>query len=172
MTFAPQIGMIGLTPIDGNVGKAIRVGMYLNGEGFQRWEHAFTLLPGNLILEAEPGGAVIRPLHYAHSDVYWCWGIWKLLPPRTTPTEISHVAESLKGVKYSFLDYGALAAHRMRVPAPGLRDYIKDTGHMICSQMCDEFYLRLGAHVFVNNRWAGDVTPASLYKRDRALKPL
>lgn len=162
--------MIGLTQISGNVGKAIELGQWLNGEGFAQWEHAFVYLPGNLILEAEPGpdGAVIRELHY--SNVYWCAGIDKLIHPSVTPSEISRVAESLKGVPYSFLDYAALSAHRLHIPAPFLRSYIKSTGHMICSQLADEFYVRLGAHIFTDDRWPGDVTPASLYRRDLALR--
>src|ERR1700743_3530538 len=160
----PQPGMIGLTQIGGSVGKAIRVGQWLNGDGFTTWEHAFVLLPNNLILEAEPGGARIVPLHY--SEVYWCTGIDKLIHPSTTLTEISHVAESLKGTPDSFLDYAALAAHRLHVPAPDLRHYIQTSGHEICSQLADDFYYRLGAHVFVDNRWPGDVTPGDLYKRD------
>jgi len=164
----PQVGMIGLTKVGGTVGKGIRVGQWLNGEGFKEWEHAFVLLPNGLLLEAEPGGAAIRPLHY--SNVYWCTGLDKLIHPSVTPSEISRVAESLKGVKYSFLDYAALSAHRLHIPAPHLRAYIGDTGHMICSQMADEFYLRLGAHIFTDNRWAGDVTPAGLYQRDLQLR--
>jgi hypothetical protein len=168
MAIVPQVGMIGLTQISGQVGKTIKILQYLNGEGFHDWEHAFVMLPGGLILEAEPGGARIVPLHY--SSVYWCTGIYKLLPPTTTATEISHVAESLKDIKYSFLDYAALSAHRLHIPAPHLRKYIGSTGHMICSQMADEMYIRLGAHIFTDKRWSGDVTPASLYTRDLQLK--
>lgn len=160
--------MIGLTQISGGVGKAIRFGQWLNGEGFEEWEHAFVYLPGGLVLEAEPGGAVVRPLHY--SDVYWCTGLDKLIHPSVGPNEISRVAESLKGVPYSGLDYAALALRRFHIPAPHLRKYIADTGHMICSQLADEFYLRLGAHIFSDNRWSGDVTPAGLYNRDLQLK--
>jgi len=160
--------MIGLTQISGRVGKLIEVGQWLNGEGFQDWEHAFVSLPGGLILEAEPGGARIVPLVYA--NVYWCEGIYKLLPPTTNVTEIGHVAEGLKGVPYSFADYAALSAHRLHIPAPFLKNYVASTGHMICSQLADEFYFRLGAHVFIDNRWPGDVTPASLYKRDLQLR--
>jgi len=167
---APQPGMIGLTHINGGVGKAIRVGQWLNGEGFSTWEHAFVFLPGGLIIEAEPGPGGARIVPFNYSDVYWCEGIFKLLPPTTNPTELGHVAESLKGVPYSFADYAALSAHRLNIPAPHLRKYVADTGHMICSQLADEFYKRLGAHIFVDNRWSGDVTPASLYKRDLQLR--
>jgi hypothetical protein len=160
--------MIGLTQISGRTGKLIEVGQWMNGEGFEDWEHAFVALPGGPILEAEPGGARIVPLVYA--NVYWCEGIYKLLPPTTNATEIGHVAEGLKGVKYSFADYAALSAHRLHIPAPCLKNYVASTGHMICSQLADEFYSRLGAHVFLDNRWPGDVTPASLYKRDLQLR--
>lgn len=167
-TATPEPGMIGLTRIAGNVGKGIELGQWLNGEGFEMWEHAFVLLPGNLILEAEPGGAVIRPLHY--DTVYWCDGIYNLLPQPPNEQQLGIIANPLKGVPYSFLDYAALVTHRLHLPVPGLRDYIKSSGHMICSQMADAFYQRLGAHIFDDDRWNGDVTPAGLYKRDLQLK--
>lgn len=162
--------MIGLTQVGGDVGKAIRIGQFLNGEGFQRWEHAFVLLPENLILEAEPGGAVIRKLHYG--DVYWCTGIYAAAANvrNASPVLLAQEAEGLKGVPYSFLDYAALSAHRLHIPAPHLRKFIADTGHMICSQLADEYYARLGAKIFTDDRWNGDVTPASLYNRDLELR--
>lgn len=160
--------MIGLVQIKGGIGRAIRLGQWLNGDGFDIWEHAFVYLPGNLVLEAEPGGARIVPFNY--ETVYWCTGIYKLLPPATTDTELSHVAESLKGTKYSFLDYAALSAHRLHLWAPGLKHYIETSGHEICSQLSDDFYYRLAAHIFVDNRWPGYVTPGMLYKRDLELR--
>ncbi len=164
MTTPFPAGLIGLTQVSGLVGAGIEIGMFLNGEGFRKWEHAFITLPGGLILEAEPGGAKIRPFHY--SSVRWCYGLRKLLPPTTTDTEIAHIGESMKGIPYSFLDYDALVVHRLHIPVPGLKAYIGDTGHMICSQMADEFYLRLRAHIFRDGRWPGYVTPLSLYNRD------
>jgi hypothetical protein len=162
-------GTIGLTQISGRVGSAIQVGEWLNGEGFHVWEHAFVALPGNKVLEAEPGGAVIVDMHYTH--VYWCDAIYNASPgiKNASPVLLAQTAEHLKGVPYSFADYAALAAHRLHIPAPGLRDFIADNGHMICSQLADEFYLRLGAHIFTDDRWAGDVTPASLFNRNEQL---
>lgn len=69
---------------------------------------------------------------------------------------------SLTGTPYSFLDYAALSAHRLHIPAPHLKKYIADTGHLICSQLCDEVYYRAGIHLFVDGRWPGYVTPADL----------
>lgn len=159
--------MIGLTQISGGVGKAIRFGQWLNGEGFEEWEHAFVYLPGGLVLEAEPGGAVVRPLHY--SDVYWCEGIYGYFRMPAN-SQLLRTAAQLKGVPYSFLDYAALSAHRLHIPAPHLKAYISSSGHQICSQMADQFYLRLGMHIFTDNRWPGYVTPASLYQRDLELR--
>ena len=150
----------------GDIGKLVEFGQWLNGDGFHVWEHAFVLLPGNLILEAEPGGARVVPLHY--TDVYWCEGIYTLLP-EVTDEELLRVGTSLKGTPYSFLDYFELFAHRLHLWAPGLKRAIKTSAHEICSQLADDFYYRLGAHVFTDNRWPGYVTPASLYNRDVAL---
>lgn len=163
----PRAGLIGLTPISGGVGKLIEIGQFLNGNGFRRWEHAFVTLPGGLILEAEPGGSRIVPL--AYTDVYWCHGLYRLLPPNTTDTEIAHIGESLKGIPYSFLDYLALAARRLHIADPALRRYIASEDHEICSQLSDNFYLRLGAHLFLDDRYPGDVTPMDLYNRDQEL---
>lgn len=169
---APQPGMIGLTQISGEVGSAIRVGQFLNHDGFSEWEHAFTLLPGNRILEAEPGGSRVVPLRY--SNVYWCWGIYgKVLPLWAKNPgnydRLEMVAEQLKHVPYSFLDYGSLTLHHFGINPPGLRNYIRDSGHQICSQLADDFYMRLGAQVFTDKRWQGDVTPGALWKRDLEL---
>lgn len=160
-------GTIGLTPISGRVGKLIEFGQFLNGEGFQEWEHAFVLLPGNNILEAEPGGARIVPLVY--TNVYWCENIWRLVA-HVDPAVITTVAEHMKGIPYSALDYFALAAHRLHIPVPGLKQYIVESAHEICSQLADDFYQRLRAQIFDDGRWAGFVTPASLYRRDLELQ--
>jgi hypothetical protein len=165
--------MIGLAQSGGDVGKLIQLGQWLNGDGFSTWEHAFVLLPDNKILEAEPGGAVIVPQH--HDEVYWCRGIYgKILPPNfkwpvAWPT-LDTLAGQLKGTPYSFADYAALTAHRLHVPAPGLQEFIANSGHEICSQLADDYYSKLGGHIFTDKRWPGYVTPGMLWKRDLELR--
>jgi len=159
--------MIGLVPMSGAGGRLIRFGQWLNNDGFEDFEHAFVALPGNMIVEAEPGGARIVPLRYA--GAYWCEGIYGLLAG-VDPAVIDVKARQLKGVPYSWLDYGALFTHRLHVPVPGLRSYIADSGHLICSQLADLLYQRLGAQIFADNRWNGYVTPGALYKRDLQLR--
>lgn len=167
--WVPEPGMIGLTQISGEVGKLIRFGQWLNGDGFADYEHAFVYLGDGKILEAEPGGSVISPLsRYNYDQIYWCENIYELLPIR--PMKFGDkMAQSMKDIPYSFLDYFALVAHRLHIPVPGLKKFIKTSKHEICSQLADDFYWRLGVAIFTDKRWPGDVTPGMLLKRDREL---
>ena len=166
----PLVGTIGLTTISGDVGKLIKFGQFLNGQGFKDWEHAFLLGPNGKTMNAEPGGARIGELA-AGQKVYCCVNIAAqysdtlLKAIWDSATEPGHYL----GVGYSGLDYGALALHRFHINPPGLKDYIGDTGHLICSQLCDQAYADKGAHLF-NGVWPGYVTPLGLYNLDRRIK--
>ena len=163
----PAPGTIGLVPMGGYGGRLIRIGQALNGDGFEDFEHAFVGLGGGQVIEAEPGGARIVPMR--DDGVWGCEGIAGLLAG-TDPAVIAVKARDLRGIPYSWADYAALAAHRLHLPVPGLRDYVKASGHLICSQLCDLLYQRLGARVFDDQRWNGYVTPAALYQRDLELR--
>ncbi|MFD0032578.1 hypothetical protein ACFVJK_30775 [Streptomyces sp. NPDC127172] len=158
----PQPGDIGLTSITGPVGRLVQFGQWLNGDGFGAYQHAFIVLPGNLLIEAMPGGAIVAPLSkYDDRDVLY------VSPADLTDAQrkaITDCALKYRDVPYSFLDYLALAAHRFRLPVPGLRRYIAASGHQICSQLCDRAYLDAGLHLFDDGRWPGFVTPMSLYR--------
>lgn len=157
----PLPGDIGLTQIDGAVGKLIQLGQWFNGDGFSTYEHAFIVLPDERLLEAEPGGARIQALtEYADAAVLY------VCPDGLTDDQrlaICAAARRYLGVRYSFLDYVAIAAHRLRLPVPGLRRYVATTKHQICSQLVDRAYLDAGVHLFNDNRWPGYVTPMALY---------
>ncbi|ARF59075.1 hypothetical protein [Streptomyces gilvosporeus] len=157
----PQPGDIGLTRISGVTGQLIRFGQWLNKEGFADYEHAFLVLPDGRLLEAEPGGARIGSLSaYDGAPVLYVCPEGLTTPQRTAICEAS---ARYVGVPYSFLDYAAIAAHRFRLPVPGLRRYIASTGHLICSQLVDQCYLDAGVHLFTDGRWPGYVTPMALY---------
>ena len=159
MTYTPQPGDIGLTQISGRVGAGIRFGQWLNGEGFADYEHAFVYLGGGGIAEAEPGGAVQSSVdRYDPSRIAW------LRCPPASRLPVALAATRYLGVGYSFLDYAAVAAHRVHLPVPGLRRYVESTGHMICSQFCDRAAMDGGWHLFDDGRWPGYVTPASLWR--------
>lgn len=157
MTYAPNPGDIGLVEIGGPIGRAIRAAQWANGDGFKKYEHAFDYVGGDWIVEAEPGGALRSRLsRYAAEKVLW------LRCPRLYGDDVAAAAEALVGVPYSYADYVALAAHRFHIPYPHLKTYIKESGHMICSQLVDRAALRGGWHIFADGRWEGDVTPADL----------
>src|ERR1700729_2443221 len=125
----PRVGTIGLTPVAGGVGKTIKVGQFLNGQGFKDWEHAFLLGPNGQTLNAEPGGARLGKLAEGQK-VYWCTNIASQYTEATLAS-IWTGAQKYIGTGYSFLDYDALAMHRFHINVPGLEDYIGDTGHLI-----------------------------------------
>jgi uncharacterized protein YycO len=159
----PKPGDIGLTTIDGWVGVLIRLGQLLNGDGFSTFEHAFIVLEDEMLIEAMPGGAQIVPLsEYDDTDV-----LYVTVPGLTDDDRkrICDAARSFEGVEYSFVDYAAIAAHRLHLPYPGLRAFVESTDHQICSQLVDNAYRLAGVKLFSDNRWAGYVTPGSLYQR-------
>lgn len=163
-------GRIGLTKIHGAAGKGIRVGQFLNGSGFEDYEHAFLDLGDGTLIQAEPGGAQIRSLDiYPEGDVYWCDGIYSTVSTAKR-LEIASHARTMEHVPYSFLDYFALFTHRLHIPAPGLRRYIASSGHLICSQLVDRAYMLSCVHLF-QNRWEGYVTPGDLYRLDKLQTP-
>lgn len=155
--YAPQSGDIGLTQIHGKVGLGIRLGQWLIGEGFADYEHAFVYVGGGRIVEAEPGGARQSLLDRYDSDtVEW------LRCPAGLRAAMATAALGYLGTPYSFLDYAAIALHRVRIPAPGLKRYIASTGHQICSQLADQAAADADWRLFADGRWPGYVTPASL----------
>lgn len=157
--YIPQPGDIGLTQIGGEVGFGIRFGQWLNGDGFADYEHAFVFIGSGLLIEAEPGGARKADIReYATDTIEWL-----RCPPEFGPA-VAAAAITYPGTPYSFLDYAAIAAHRVHIPYPQLKAYIASTGHMICSQLADAAAQAGGWHLFTDNRWVGSVTPGDLHR--------
>lgn len=159
-------GTIGLTPIAGDVGKLIRLGQWLNGDGFADWQHAFILLNSSSgsIIEAEPGGARTGNVS-EYSHIYWCENI--ATAHKAALNNVVSAALGYVGTPYSFADYVALAQRRLHLPTLGVREYVADTGHMICSQLCARSYYDAKASLYTE--WTGYVDPLDLYNLDRSL---
>lgn len=156
---APEPGDFAVVSAGGLAGRAVAFGEWLNGDGFGTWEHALVYVGGGKIIQAEPGGANEAPLS-GHAHILWSSGVIPLTDPQRKA--VCDAARGYVGVPYSALDYAALVAHRLHIPAPGLRGYIGSTGHMICSQLVDQCYADAGVHLFKDGRWPGYVTPAAL----------
>jgi cell wall-associated NlpC family hydrolase len=146
----------------GSVGRLIRIGQWLNGDGFADFEHAFVYVGDGEVVEAEPGGTVLAPLtDFDGRPILWSTG------HITLDDEQRHAvvaaARGYLGVPYSVADYLALAMHRFHLPVSALiKDYVADTRHMICSQLVDQCYRDAGVQLFTDTRWPGYVTPADL----------
>lgn len=145
--------------LPGDIGTLIRIGEGLNGEGFGEYEHALVYVGGGLVVEAEPGGARKRIRGVEPGDL-WSTGLIPLTSVQRG--DICLAADGYVGTGYSFADYLALVAHRLRIPAPGLKSFIASSGHLICSQLVDQCYQDAGVHLFDDGRWPGYVTPKSL----------
>jgi cell wall-associated NlpC family hydrolase len=165
MTTTPCPGDFGLTQISGGVGRLIRFGQFLNGDGYENFEHAFIYLGEGQIIEAEPGGARIANLsEYDNSTIDWSTG---KIPLTDAERElILYHAHVVQGVPYSFLDYFALSAKRLHLfPLDeALKSRVQSGNHLICSQLVDYVYDLSGIHLFDDGRWEGYVTPGDLYE--------
>lgn len=163
MPYTPRPGDIGLTVIGGPLGVMVTLGQWLTGD-LSAFTHAFLVLDEGKAIEGDPGGARIVPLSkYADRPVRY--SRWFPLTPAQRE-EIVAVAESLEGTPYSFLDYLALALTHLGLPSKRIREYVRSSNHMICSQLVDYAYCKAGVHLFVDGRLSQDVTPGDL---DRVL---
>lgn len=169
--YVPKPGDIGLTQISGAGGKLIRLGQWLLGEGWEDYQHAFVVTeytsgsPTPWIVEAMPGGA--QHVRNWHDPARTRW----LVCPEEHREAVAAAARGFVKVPYSVADYFALAAHRFHIPAPHLERYIRDSGHMICSQLVDRAAAEGGWHLFDDGRWDGYVTPLSLNRLWLSLGP-
>lgn len=153
----PGPGDIGCTQIRGETGRLIRFGEWLNGDGFANFEHCFVHLGDGEIIEAEPGGARITALaEYDPRTIAW------VRCPEKHRDAVAAAARALEATPYSFLDYAAIATHRLHVPAPGLRGFIESDHHLMCSALADLAAHRGGWALFTDGRWQGFVTPSEI----------
>ncbi len=157
----PEPGDFAVCRMGGAAGRLVAIGEWLCGDRFTQYQHALLYAGGNIIIEAEPGGARAVPMDKArYGGMLWSTGAVPLTG--TQRTAICLTARGYIGTPYSWADYMAIAAHRLHIPVPGLRAYMASTKTMICSQLCDRAYADAGVHLFADNRFDGYVTPADL----------
>ena len=123
--------------------------------------------PGHYVIEAMPGGARCRRLVYTAQDYPGArWSSGHIALTAHEREAIVHTAFGLVGTPYSGLDYGAIAAHRLKLhPLDyALKARIESDKHLICSQYVDLSYNRGLVKLFRDGRWPGYVTPLDLAK--------
>lgn len=153
----PLPGDIGLVRISGITGKLVSLGQRLIGSGGY-YTHAFVVVNGGMVVQAQPGGAERVALSEAVGNRRVAYSAFSLTD--ATRQAIVSAADSLVGTPYSFLDYAAIGAARLTGLA-ALERYTSDDGHMICSQLADEAYGRAGIDLFPD-RLVGDVAPGDI----------
>jgi hypothetical protein len=173
--YTPRPGDIGLCHTNGPVGRLIRLGQWLDGVGFEDFEHAIVVTDERgphgrpMIVQAEPGGAQYVELPNYTEPVHWCLGIAHGLTAKNR-ADISQAAIDFIGTGYSFLDYFSLVAVRLTpFTAPVLENYVKSTKHVICSQLAAATYDKAGVPIWPG-RWTGNDTPGDLYQKDMELR--
>jgi hypothetical protein len=161
-------GDVGFSTIGGRTGVLVAVGQALIGDAC-RYTHAWISLGSNHVLEAMPGGARVRrwyPKSEGPDRVADDGPVYRLPLEDWQRAEIPWKGEKLVGTPYSFADYGAMALHHA-APDLGItkrvRQYVTDSGHMICSQSVDHLLADVWYHVFDDGRLPQDVTPGDLY---------
>jgi cell wall-associated NlpC family hydrolase len=172
--FFPR-GAMFLTQIEGWTGRWVGAAQaFVRGGSY--WTHAGICLGDGLLLEGQPGGAVVtdarrlldgRPLLVSDDPMRrWLEANPEAYGPQTEilkRAQVADVAMTLVGTPYSYLDYLALTAVEARFPGAGaLRRYVESSGHLICSALVDRVYSRSGIELFDDERYAGDVTPGDL----------
>jgi hypothetical protein len=154
----PQPGDLGLVPIPGLPGKLVNAGQTLIGCR-SRYQHAFLVLPDGMVAEAQPGGVVTRPL----SDYAGAGAAYSSFPLTDSQRGII-VGYANANVRmhtpYSWVDYVALGLYRWHMPSALLREYVHDSGHMICSQLVASAYYWAGFPL--TSRHPQDVAPGDL----------
>lgn len=161
MTTTPMPGDFALTKISGLTGRFISAGQYLVGDGAPV-QHAYLYVGNDEIVQAMPGGAELIRLADANAPVMWSTG--RLHLTAADRMRIVSAARGLVGTPYSFVDYLSIALAYYRIRPRWVREFVADSGHLICSQLVDEAYLRAGVHLFDDGRLPGDVTPGDLWK--------
>jgi hypothetical protein len=156
-------------PISGQVGTLISVAEWLDGSAFGHYDHTVIYAgmadknaPFGYTMGAYPGGARLYPMPSPGQQNGWLWSSDHFALDQELRSQIVANALACKGIGYSAADYFALVAHRFHLPVPELKEYIADSGHMICSQLVDWCYMQAGIHLFTDGRWPGYVTPADL----------
>lgn len=157
----PQPGDFALAKITGLTGRLVDAGQTLVGDRAPI-QHAYVYVGGGYIVQAMPNGAEMIRLEDASPPVIWSTGLVSLTAWQRA--SIVGEAERLVDTPYSFADYLSIGLAYFHVRPAWVRDYIADTGHMICSQLVDEVYKRAGVHLFDDGRLPGDVTPGDLWK--------
>lgn len=172
-------GDVGFSTIGGRAGGWVSLGQALLRDECI-FTHAYLVLPDGWLIEAMPGGARIVRLDGSDAGASPRWGpgfAYGRVPLTDTQRggfdrlarlgmhgDDGQWTPRLVGRPYGFDDYLALALWEWRLPGHRLvREKVRSSNRMICSQLVDFAWCAVGFHLFVDGRLAQDVTPGALF---------
>lgn len=184
-------GAFGLSVISGRIGDAVAWGQkHLAGDDGP-FTHAWMILDNNEVIEAEPGGARIRPIgeYLDHDEILVCdqpvqtklaelkaihqeTGVTEELTDATAfydylegliREQFVSVAREFDKAPYGYLQYLAIGLAARGIRPAWLRKLIGNK-RVICSQLVDRVAQVIGVEFFDDKRWEGEVTPGDLYR--------
>ena len=145
----------------------------VHGSGFYSWaievgtksptSHAFVVVEGNKIVEAQPSGAIVSPLSkYAHHEVAYNDEEYK--SPAEREGIVAH-AMKLVGTPYNWWDIFALTMDSFGLASPWMWKRAQEEKSLVCSALVSRSYY-LGAGIdLANGRPDATVTPGDLANR-------
>jgi hypothetical protein len=158
MADLPPVGSIGVTATGGILGWGIRL------MTFSRYNHAFIVGPGGLIVEAQPGGARIADIRMYPKARYNSRqvlpfetreAIWKTAVGFTT-------ANDGRGIGYGWLDDIALGLRFFGIWSERIARRIARQDRLQCAQLCDLAYSLNGVYLFHDGRLPLAIDPGDV----------
>lgn len=158
-------GTYGVVSGAGFIGGAIRLATR------SHWSHAFVIVEGDQIVEAEAGGVKLSPLAKYHGKQV-AFNDEEPLSVAEREGIVKH-AMGLINTPYNYLDILALGLDSMGLSSDWMYDAAQKEKRLICSQAVARSYYLGAAIDLAHGRLDGRVTPANLADRitSRAWEP-
>lgn len=122
------------------------------------YNHAFIYVGDGQIVEAQPGGA--RLVQNSYDAAHVRYSTVTLSPGERV--FIVNNAKRLVGVPYGWLDIVSVGLLQFHIRPFFLRERVRTSKNLICSQLVDFTFLLSGVHLLNDGRLPMDVTPGDL----------
>lgn len=127
------------------------------------YAHAGFFVTAGTVVEAEPGGARLTPWsHFTGKVVRTSAGVPGFELTDDQRRHAAAVGMSLVGTPYGFLDLLCIGLLQFGVRPRWVRNRVRRSDRLICSQLVDLARLALGSHLFDDGRLPQDVSPGDL----------